>query len=76
MLFIIIFNDNYCIFMFNYRGKSEEYKEYTAYNECHEEFKYGEFPFGLFGSIDFGCSSTRCQCYQHKLPIVMYSTIL
>ena len=39
MLFIIIFNDNYCIFMFNYRGKSEEYKEYTAYNECHEEFK-------------------------------------
>ena len=65
--------------MFNYRGKSEEYKEYkeyNAYNECHEEFKYGEFPFGLFGSIDFGCSSTRCQCYQHKLPIVMYSTIL
>ena len=56
--------------------KSKEYKEYNAYNECHEEFKYGEFPFGLFGSIDFGCSSTRCQCYQHKLPIVMYSTIL
>ena len=22
--------------------------------------------FGLFGSIDFGCSSTRYQCYQHK----------
>ena len=56
--------------------KSEEYKEYNAYNECNEEFKYGEIPFGLFGSIDFGCSSTRCQCYQHKLPIVMYSIIL
>ena len=26
-------------------GESEEY------NECHEEFKHGEFPFGLFGSI-------------------------
>ena len=57
--------------MYNYRGKSEEYKEYTAYNECHEEFKNGEFPFGLFGSIDFGCSSTRCQCYQHKLPVAV-----
>ena len=61
-------------FMFNYRG---------------EEFKHGEFQFGfeleckcetgMFGSIDFGCSSTRCQCYQHKwlfLLVVMYSTIL
>ena len=51
-------------------GESEEY------NECHEEFKHGEFPFGLFGSIGFGCSSTNCQCYQHKLTIVMYHTIL
>ena len=63
MLFIIILNDNYCISMFNYRGKYEECEEYNKYNE---EFKHGEFQFGLFGSIDFGCSSTRCQCYQHK----------
>ena len=44
-------------------GKSGEGEEYNKYNE---EFKHGEFQFGLFGSIDFGCSSTRCQCYQHK----------
>ena len=76
MLFIIILNDNYCISMFNYRGK---YRKCEEYNEYNEEFKHGEFPFGLFGSIDFGCSSTRCQCYQHKwlfLLVVMYSTIL
>ena len=42
-------------------GKSGECEEYNKYNE---EFKHGLF--GLFGSIDFGCSSTRCQCYQHK----------
>ena len=63
MLFIIILNENYCISMLNYRGKYEECEEYNKYNE---EFKHGEFQFGLFGSIDFGCSSTRCQCYQHK----------
>ena len=26
-------NDNYCISMFNYRGKYEECEEYTKYNE-------------------------------------------
>ena len=38
-------------------GKSGECEEYSNYNE---EIKHGLF--GLFGSIDIGCSSTRCQC--------------
>ena len=57
MLFITILNDNYCISMFNYRGEYEEYEyeECEQYNKYNEEFKHGEFQFGLFGSIDFGC---------------------
>ena len=34
---------------------------------------------GMFGSVDLGGSTTRCQCYQHKwlfLLVVRYSTIL
>ena len=44
----------------------KKYEECEEYNKYNEEFKHGEFQFGLFGLIDFGCSSTRCQCYQHK----------
>ena len=58
MLFIIILNDNYCIFMFNYRSKYHKSEECEEYNRYHEGFQYGEFHFGLFASIDFGCSST------------------
>ena len=64
MLFIIILNDNYCISMFNYRGKYHEEFRHGEFpfglndNYCismfnyrgkyHEEFRHGEFPFGLF----------------------------
>ena len=82
MLFIIILNDNYCISMFNYRGKYEECEEYNKYNE---EFKHGEFQFGLFGSIDFSLFiyqmsvlptqmtvSTCCNVFYHIVNMCLY----
>ena len=71
MLFIIIPNDNYNIFF--YRGEFQ-FGEFESGFELECEFETG-----MFGSVDFGGSTTRCQCYQHKwlfLLVVMYSTIL
>ena len=51
---------------------------------CRGEFEFGfeiecEFESEIFGSVDCGGSTTRCQSYQNKwlsLLVVMYSTIL
>ena len=63
------------VFLFYHRG---EFGEPCEFVESGFEFEL-EIGTGMFGSVDLGGSTTRCQCYQHKwlfLLVVMYSTIL
>ena len=63
------------VFLFCYRGEFGEFESGFEF-ECEFELEIGT---GMFGSVDLGGSTTRCQCYQHKwlfLLVVMYSTIL
>ena len=65
--------------MFNYRGKYGKCEEYNEYNE---EFKHGEFQFGLFGSMilvvhlpDVNVTkqmvvSTSCNVFYHTVNMV------
>ena len=81
MVFIIILNDyklySLNLFLFYYRGDP---CEPCKFGESGFEFEFElEIGTGMFGSVDLGGSTTRCQCYQHKwlfLLVVMYSTIL
>ena len=62
MLFIIIPNDNYCIFYF-YRGELEFGEFESGFElEC-------EFGTGMFGSIGFGDSPTQMSVLPAQMVI-------